>query len=169
MHFDKKAKAQHEYYFIDTCELELLMAGALMKEWYGLSPRSDRDRQPLTEEEIHRILAGLYQKGYVTWEGETIKVKEPVSSLIRILKHAESCMKIVRNRETSPLLLAYRHGTTYALLEESCTDPDAYRFRILGKESMADYMKEEAGHIAEKMTIQLGQKAGMDSKGEVIQ
>ena len=144
-----------ESYYIEGRELELLLAGVKMKAWYGLSLRPDGGEDSVTREDIHRILAGLYQKGYVSWDDEVIRMQEPVSDLVRILKEADSCMRIEWNREEEPLLMIYRAGDRFALLEESRINPMSYRFRIWDRETLSRFLRDQAGHIANKKKYNL--------------
>ena len=153
-----------ESYYIEGRELELLLAGASMKSWFGLSLRAEGEGDSLTQEDIHRILAGLYQKGYVSWDQKVIRLQKPVSDLVRILKDADSCIKIEWNREEEPLLLIYRDGDRSALLEESRTDSRSYRFRIWDRETLSRFLRDQAGHVAKKKKYNLKSMKKEESK-----
>ena len=152
---DDTGNCYTESYYIEGKELELLLAGVKMKAWYGLSLRPAEGEDPVTREDIHRILAGLYQKGYVSWDENVIRMQKPVSDLIRIMKDADSCIRIEWNREEEPLLMIYRSGDRSALLEESRVNPMSYRFRIWDRETLSRFLRDQAGHIANKKKYNL--------------
>lgn len=79
-------------FYIDRDALMIILAAAGMEKWYGFS--QNVQEKDITTEYINKLLAGLYQEGYITWEDESVKVLEPLNSLVYIVMHSPECLLI---------------------------------------------------------------------------
>lgn len=146
----KESLSDHmEIYFIKAAELELLLAAAGMESWYGMpvaGPAAD-----IKKEDIHALLAGLYQKGYISWESGTLPsreiiLQEPAATMVRILRDATECLKLEYEEEV-PVLMVYMEGDRCLYLEESPLDKKTFRFRTRTKKETDCFMQEHSWQI----------------------
>lgn len=82
-----------ESYYLQETELKLLLAGLGLKEWYGLfSEREKTDiiREP--EEVRNRILAGMYQKGLVSWKQGSVLIRQPYARILSLMLQKKTCV-----------------------------------------------------------------------------
>ena len=141
-------KGTEEIYFIKAVELELLLAAAGLKSWYGI-PIAGTTKN-IKKEDIHTILAGLYQKDYISWDDQSsveIVLKEPVASLTRTLRDATHCLKMELQDEEAPVVMVYTAGDKCLFLEESPWDQKTYRFRNGTKQDLEYFIKDHSGQI----------------------
>lgn len=143
----------NESYIIRGEELELLLAGAHMDSWYGIPVTDSPDPKEMTREKINAILAGLYQKEYISWEGDQVLVLEPVRSLVRIISRAPQCLRVDRKDPEAPVMMVYILKDRAAVLEESLWDDRAYRFQLGDKEDFRAYLESNREEWASVETI----------------
>lgn len=161
-----------ESYFIQADELKLLLAGAGVESWYGIpvSESSPDEPEDLHEEDVNRILAGLYQKEYVQWESGRVSVLEPAASLVRIIKNGEECQELIFKKESLPTIMVYLHKDQAALLEKSPWDQLAYRFLFMDKKKLEEAIKTNHFQFEEikKSILFNGNILDTDSQGRQI-
>ena len=80
-----------------------------------------------TKEELFQILIRLYQKKYVEWENHTVKILEPIASMIQILKDADYCV-VGTNYGTTQDSIYYLSEYGILFLERSSREEGMFRF-----------------------------------------
>lgn len=117
--------AEYENYYINEEGLKLVLAGIGVESLYGFSKTEDQDE--VTKEDVNKLLAYLYQEGYVTWEEGNIRLLEPLNSLAEILVKAVNCIMIEREESSK---VCYCGGDKVLVTEWGNQDQDKLRFSI---------------------------------------
>ena len=127
-----------ESYYIKEDELNVLLAGAGIDSWYGISVSdpAEEEGRSMDESGLNRVLADLYQKNYINWEPDGIRVLEPAASLVTIIKDASGCRELIFDKETVPTILIYINEGRCLSLEESPWDPCMYRFYFMDTKNL---------------------------------
>ncbi|MDO4555395.1 MAG: hypothetical protein Q4B70_09650 [Lachnospiraceae bacterium] len=124
------AYADYECYFIKEEEMAVLLAGAGVKQWYGLTSKgqSTEEKTP-QQEDLFRIMNSLYQKNYVDWEGDTINILFPAGEAVTRIKNAVSLIQMEVKEEESKSL-AYIADRKVLWLEQSQREPAMLKFSL---------------------------------------
>lgn len=138
------AYGEYESYFIKEEELYLVLAGAGLTSWYGLTAdhRRETDETLVTTEDVNRILASLYQKNFVEWTGGMVNVLEPLSTLTEIIKRSKWCLQIEMPDSDVPLRGCYSYDDKVVMMEKSRWEQEILRFSIWEQESFIQYLWE---------------------------
>jgi hypothetical protein len=77
-------------HYLSELEFCVLMTAGGRKIWYG--PNSGGEEMIASTEDLNRIMADLYQKGYLDWEGSRAVIADSVAPVFRGLQNAEHCI-----------------------------------------------------------------------------
>lgn len=133
----------YESYYIKDEELHILLAGIGKKTWYGLAQTGSSDPIEKTED-IHRILAGLYQKEYITWEMDRVVILEPVYSMLQVLLYAKVCINARIMSERGPLRCHYFYGDQVLFMERSQREQNMLRMTMLCRKDWLKILVQES-------------------------
>lgn len=133
-----------ERYYLGEEEFYLLLAGKGIERWYGMS--SDEKGIALSgisAEDIYRILAGLYQKGLVSWEGDSVRLEGVASEMMKILLPSRCCMRLEKP-DSGEETIFYFYGNRAVMLELSRRENKTFRISILSQNDVLDVLTEAA-------------------------
>lgn len=133
----------NERYYIKECELMLLLAGAGVSGFYGIvsDVHKKSDSTAPEQEEIYRILAGLYQKSYVEWEEKAVRILEPVNTMICILKDSKHCMIIKFDTDFEQKCCYFSHDKV-VMFEKVHQEKEMLRFSLWDENDFLSYLWE---------------------------
>lgn len=127
--------AGHENYYIREDALLFVLAAIGIEDWYQFSKEKRHGRA--SKEEINKILVCLYQDNYVTWEGDTIQLLEPLNTLAYIIKNAHDCVTVKMEKIS---YFCYCANNKILVLEPGRQDYEKIRFNIWEKEEFIEYL-----------------------------
>ncbi|HCT91644.1 MAG TPA: hypothetical protein DF613_09755 [Lachnospiraceae bacterium] len=151
---------EYESYYIREEELLLLLAGQGMTGCClpaGTDTREAENDARETEaaasaeseinsrEDVYRILAGLYKKSYIEWEGDAVRLLEPAASLVRLIRDAGWCLQIegdADNADGPTVKGCYGAGSRRVLLETSPMETGMLRFSLWKAEDLLEHLWE---------------------------
>lgn len=150
----------YESYYIKDEELHVLLAGIGKCTWYGLT--DTQTHEPIKNiDDIHRILAGLYQKEYITWAMDKVVILEPIYSMIQVMLHAKVCMnaRIMNNR--IPLRCHYFYRDQVLFMERSQRENNMLRLTMIGYREWMDLLFQES-YFPENVWDRVGEIPAFD-------
>lgn len=135
---------EYESYFVREEEMNLILAGAGVTKWYGLTSGSRvlREKVMVTKEDVYRILAGLYQKEYIEWENGAVRFLEPVNTMVVVLKNAKHFIQIESGQQEGFLKGCYFSRGKIVLLEKSILETDMLKFSLWEEKDFLAYLWE---------------------------
>ncbi|MDE6957736.1 MAG: hypothetical protein K2O96_06525 [Lachnospiraceae bacterium] len=131
-----------ESYYLTDDELYVLLAGNGREKWYGFSQENNPE-QIKRVDDIHKILAGLYQKDAIRWKGEKAVLVEPFLSMVQALVRAKVCVNVKKIQEAHSLRSHYFYDNRVVFLERSQRQEDTLRITQMNIEGWMDYIEEE--------------------------
>lgn len=111
---DEKENQDNIWYSFRTEELELLLAAAGAKSWYG--PAGGDPGRPVSREEVNRLLAGMYSKGIVTFAGGRVVMADDQMKIAEIISDASAYAAPASGVRHSVPYVAYFSGGKAAVL-----------------------------------------------------
>lgn len=132
----------YESYYITEKEFYLLLAGKGISRWYGLSmdPRGEIT-QNAKMEDLHRILASLYQKNLVSWNEGRVKMEPFAAEMMKILMVSTCCMHLTVEG-TGEQIAFYFQGNMAVMVEISQTDLGSLRVSILSQRDVIEVCQD---------------------------
>lgn len=124
---------EYESYYLKETEWKLLLAGIGITAWFGLD--SGKTETEKKEEEIHRILAGLYQKEVIDWENEAAVIRKPFAAIFDTLQKSRFCITIQRRKAGEPVRCCYIGETDVIVTEKSQREEEAICVFLLAKDA----------------------------------
>lgn len=131
----------YESYYIKDEELHILLAGSGKRSWYGLAQTEPHD-QIKNIADIHTILAGLYQKEYISFEKDKVVILEPMYSMIQILLYAKVCINARSDR--NPMRCHYIYKDQVLFVERSQREQNMLRMTMLCCKEWLDLLFQES-------------------------
>ena len=147
-----------ERYYLGEEEFYLLLAGKGVERWYGMS--SDQKGIALdgiSAKDIYRILAGLYQKGFVSWDGDSVRLEGIASEMMKILLPSRCCMRLEKPGSGEEIIF-YFNGSRAVMLELSRRENRTFRISILTQSDVLDVLKEESVFPEEQLFYDAGEE-----------
>lgn len=148
MNSEPNENMSEKIFYIKAIELEFLLAAAGMDSWYGLPVNGLCDS--IKKEDVHIILAELYHKGYINWgkpDINEIVLQEPASTMVQILRDADSFLKLEFKEENRPVLMVYLKGDQCLYLGESPLDKKTFRFKIEANSELERFIQTHSEQI----------------------
>lgn len=132
-----------ETYYIKEKELFLLLAGKGMEHFYGIATCSVKGKMSIpNKEQIHELLAGLYQKNYIEWEDQMVVIKEPINQYVEGIMGASVCMIVEEKEKTKPVSVFYFSKNGIILLESSMQQNEMLRLTSLKEDEFLNVLWE---------------------------
>lgn len=131
---------ESEVYYLQEIELKLLLAGLGVREWHGLfSMNQAQDEAFGKKEAFHSVLAQLYQKGVVDWEGNTnsVSVSQPYAGMLSAMLEQKICADIQTQDRANPVRCCYISSMDVVVTEKGQQETDMLRMYQL---SMPDWL-----------------------------
>lgn len=131
-----------ESYYLTDYELYVLLAAYGKEKWYGFSQEKQGD-WIRSVNDMHEILARLYQKGVIRWKGKKAVLTEPFLPMIQTLVRARVCVNARKLQERHSLSSHYFYDGQVVFLERSQRQADTLRLTQMHLGSWFDYLEEE--------------------------
>lgn len=152
----------YESYYIKDEELHVLLAGSGKRTWYGLAQTESHD-QIKKISDIHTILAGLYQKEYISFEMDKVVIQEPMYSMIQVLLYAEVCINARSDR--IPMRCHYIYKDQVLFVERSQREQNMLRLTMICCKEWLELLFQES-YFPENLWDRVGE---MPSYSEVLE
>ena len=128
--------------YLKVSEWNFLLAGLGVTDWYGLDGgQSVPESDPAA---VHRMLAGLYRKEIVDWDGGQVFVKPPFDIIFASLLICRKCITIRAEKRETPVRCCYIGTEDVVLTEKSRREADALCVFSLPKEAFLAFALEQA-------------------------
>ena len=101
----EKRDRDNIWYSFRTEELELLLAAAGTKSWYG--PEKGLTRKAVSREEVNRLLAGMYRKGIVSFDDGRLVMADEQKKIAEVIRDAAACASSVCGVKSGVPYIAY--------------------------------------------------------------
>lgn len=112
-------------------ELLVLLAGKGKRYWYGIDSREEEEqRNPFKKEDLYRILGDLYQKEYVEWDQNMVKINESMDPMMQVLIGAECCVRAENEKDKR---IYYFDSSGIVMMEKSQRENGMLRLTLLEK------------------------------------
>lgn len=124
----------------ETDDMDLGMAGTDTAEGRPAPEGGINSR-----EDVYRILADLYKKSYIEWEGDAVGLLEPAGSLVRLIRDARWCLQIegdAQDADGPAVKGCYGRGGRRALLGASPLEAGMLRFSLWDDEELLEHLWE---------------------------
>lgn len=157
----------NESYYITEKEFYLLLAGKGIKHWYGLLDNQKLLMQMDSKEDMYQILASLYQKEYVEWKNDIVKIMEPMASIMDALQKAHYCMVARKYEKTEKNMSYYFTSKNGILIEKSLRDDAAFRLTNLSKQELMNHIWEMFALPLENLMIEKDDSMTIESEEEM--
>lgn len=131
-----------ESFYLTDYELYVLLAGKGREQWYGFSQEKQGDGIRSVND-MHGILAQLYQKGVIRWKGKKAVLTEPFLPMIQTLVHARVCVNARKLQGGHSPSSHYFYDGQVVFLERSQRQADTLRLTQMHMGAWLDYMEEE--------------------------
>ncbi len=122
---------EYESYYLKEAEWKLLLAGIGITAWYGLDSGGTETEK--MKEDVHRILAGLYQKEVIDWENGSVVIRQPFAAMFDSLRKSRFCITIRRWKSGDPVRCCYIGETDVIVTEKSQREEEAICLFLLAK------------------------------------
>lgn len=133
----------YESYYLTDAELMVLLAGGGRTKWYGLA-QAERSVQTGTIDDIHVILARLYQNEWITWEENKAVLLEPIRSIVKVLVQAQVCINVRKNGSRLSLRSHYIHENQVVFVERSQREAGMLRLTKICWEEWLELLSQES-------------------------
>lgn len=128
------------YTYLKEIELNALLVAAGVCRWYG--PGSEAPDTLDDREDLHRIMAELYRKGVLDWDGDAAVISEPAGTVIRTIRDSKACILTGTHDGESGLTYVYISRDTTVQLMASSNDGELLKAAVMQFREWIDQLEE---------------------------
>lgn len=157
--------ADREFIYLKSREFLTLLNGAGVARWYG--PQIPDDGAVENSRDMNRILAGLYQKNVLEWDGGDAVITGETDAVIKVIRAADVCILACRKDGGSDLSYFYPAGDEVACINVSERDADTLRIAAM---SFAEWIRqlEEEGYFPEQICPASGRPEPVSDEADAV-
>ena len=144
----EKRDQDNIWYSFRTEELELLLAAAGTKSWYG--PENSLAGKTVSREEMNRLLAGMYRKGIVSFENGRLVMAEEQKEIAEVIRDATACASSVCGVKSGVPYIAYFCGGKVVILRADVAGSGRVVVKIMDEADWPGFMLEESPVVCRK-------------------
>lgn len=143
-------------YYIREGEFYFLMAALGQKNFYGVSSyEAGMEKDWNQREQIHRILVDLYQKQYVEWQGDQIRIREPMAGLLKKVASAKTALWVEKEEK---IWCGYEVESGYVFVEKGQHEKEMIKLTPVEAEDIVDYEELWEDAVIKRIEVSTGKE-----------
>ncbi len=155
----------YEIYYLKEAEVRLLLAGLGQSMWYGLfsGPDDGGEQKPRT---VNRLLAGLYEKGVIDWNGNQPVIRQPFSGIFASMLDQGRCV-IIQMPEGGAIHCCYLSIQWVVVTRKSQREADTMGLARLSVTEWLKFVEAQVWQLEEGQRLDLVCRGSTD--GQIYQ
>ncbi|MBR0382603.1 MAG: hypothetical protein IJH71_09220 [Eubacterium sp.] len=161
-----------EHYVISRQELDFVLAGVGVRKVFGFvdDPESSEEagRTESPDADLHRVMWSLFQKNYISRQGNAVRIEEPLQSVVSLMDRADTCLIFDPADHPEDKLICYLKEDRALLMQKVEAPRDNIRFRFAEKGELADLL-DRLGLLPDQSLMLADDRAsGTDPDGDLL-
>ena len=138
----EKRDQDNIWYSFRMEELELLLAAAGTKSWYG--PEKGLAGKAISREEMNRLLAGMYRKGIVAFDDGRLVMADEQKEIAEVIRDAAACASSVCGVKSGVPYIAYFCGGKVVILRADVAGSGRVVVKMMDEADWPGFLLEES-------------------------